>query len=112
MALESVDCFLSGISAMVVWWGELEGYVLLRQEFLKGCGTFVITLLEDGGEAAAFKVSVDARVRVDEVLGGLRLEWFGHDGIWILDKCHHDVTAAFAGGNGKPTSLIGRNFVD
>ena len=53
---------------------------------------------------------VDAGVRVNEVLGGAGLECFGHDGIRVLNECHHDVAAAFAGGNGKTTGLVSRDF--
>ena len=33
-----------------------------------------------------------------------------HDGIWILEKCYHDVAAAFTGGNGEIPGLVGRDF--
>ena len=67
MALESINRFLSGDSAVVIWWGKLEGYVLLLQDFFKGFGAFIVALLEDGGETTALKVVVDAGVCVNVV---------------------------------------------
>jgi hypothetical protein len=69
VCLEGLDCFLSNVSVMVMWWDQLEGHVVLLDGVLEFCRALVVEDMPLGFNSCCFETVYQVLVGTNHFSG-------------------------------------------
>jgi hypothetical protein len=107
VCLEGLDCFLSDVLAITVWWDQLEGHVVLLDGVLEFHRALIVEDMPLGFNSCCFEAVYQMLVLgVNHCAGCATFHCFDQNSAAVKFNQHHHILVA----DGETTSLAGVYF--